>query len=389
MKSIWRWLVALGAAAALSGTLTPAATAAPGPAPVPVEVPLGSQAPDGDAGAAPDDEVPVVHSWALAPAGSEDSPESGNRPTLSYDLAPGSEVTDQVTLFNYSNVQLTFQLYATDAFNNEDGQFDLLPSEEAPTDVGTWVTLPQGAVTLGPRSQASFPVTIRVPSDARPGDHAGALLASSQAMGTGPDGKVVALDRRTGSRIYVRVDGPLAPELTVEDLRSSYRPALNPLDGTTTVSYRVHNRGNVRLGGRHRVVVSAPFGLLARRAPVQEVTELLPGESVEVEVVLDGVVATGLVVAEVELEPFPVEGEVGDLAGSDRRARAFAPPLTVIAVLLAVALALYARRSYLRRQADQPPPGGGDGDGGGDPGRGGSEGVASIEEERTPAETLA
>ena len=87
------------------------------------------------------------------------------------------------------------------------------------------MTLPQDTITLEARQQATMPITVKVPITARPGDHAGAVLASSQAEGTGPDGKVITLDRRTGSRVYIRVAGPLTPELTVEKLRTTLRAA--------------------------------------------------------------------------------------------------------------------------------------------------------------------
>ncbi|HEX7276794.1 MAG TPA: hypothetical protein VF244_05410, partial [Acidimicrobiales bacterium] len=92
----------------------------------------------------------VVHSWALAPTMS-DGTDGGNRPNLSYEVPAGAEVQDQVTLFNLSNVPLTFRLYATDAYNNTEGTFDLLPADQKPTDVGTWVTLPQDSITLEAR----------------------------------------------------------------------------------------------------------------------------------------------------------------------------------------------------------------------------------------------
>ena len=51
----------------------------------------------------------MIHSWALAPAGSLDPNEAGNRPNLSYTADPGAVVEDAVTLFNYGTAQLTFR----------------------------------------------------------------------------------------------------------------------------------------------------------------------------------------------------------------------------------------------------------------------------------------
>jgi len=197
----WRRLAVT--VAAVVATVVPGA--APGwsqPAP-PATVPSGPLlAPSAEPGE-------VVHSWALAPA-MNDVAQGGNRSNLSYEVPPGTNFGDKVTLFNLGNVPLTFRVYPTDAFNTGDGSFELLRGDQKPTELGTWVTLPQDSVTLAPKTEVTMPITIKVPVTASPGDHAGGILASNEAENQSPDGKVIALDRRTGVRLYVRVAGPLA-----------------------------------------------------------------------------------------------------------------------------------------------------------------------------------
>lgn len=297
-----------------------------------------------------------VHSWALTPAGSQDPSQSDSRPNLTYELEPGAQIDDQLTLFNLGNVQLTFNLYATDAFNNVEGTFDLFPSSKPPTDVGTWITFPQKSITLPPQTQATMPIGIKVPSNARPGDHAGAVLASSEAKGSGPDGKIISLDRRTGTRVYIRVAGPLAPELAVEKLRTSYKPSLDPTGGTAEVTYRVENRGNVRLGGIQRVSISAPFGIAKKsNAPIKLPDILLPGQGVTINSTFKGVAATGLAVTKVEIDPISVGTESKSDAAPRATKKTFslAIPFTVIAVAISVLLIRRARRSYLSHKLDQ------------------------------------
>lgn len=289
-----------------------------------------------------------VHSWALAPG--DGSLEAGERPNLAYQLPPGGSAEDVVTLYNFSNVSLTFRLYSTDAFNNEDGSFDVLPGDETPTDVGTWLSLPTDALTVPAGQQATFPITVRVPTDARPGDHAGALLASSETVSNGPDGDTVTLDRRTGTRVYVRVDGPLQPELAVEDLTTSYSPELNPLDGSAEVSYTVVNRGNVRLAATHALTIGGPFGMFSESLPAEEIVELLPGEQVTFTRQLDGVSATALQFTEVDLVPRSLSGEDDEIVVDDGRAFGLAIPFTIVALLLVAVLAWFARRAYLRHR---------------------------------------
>ena len=296
------------------------------------------------------DDTGVVHSWALAPG--DGSTQAGERPNLSYEIAPGGQVDDQVTLYNFSNVSLTFGLYATDAFNNDDGSFNLLSASEEPSDVGTWLSLPVDSVTVPAGKQATFPITIKVPVDAAPGDHVGALLASSTAVGTGPDNAVVTLDRRTGTRLYVRVSGQLRADLAVEGLTTSYDASANPFAGGAEVRYRIVNRGNVRLAGTQQVSVGGPLGLLRQRLDVEDIPELLPGESIEVSKSIDDVSATGVMFAQVELDarsPFAAGDDEIEPTSTSTSTRAV--PYTVLALLIVLIFAALARRAYRRHRS--------------------------------------
>lgn len=291
----------------------------------------------------------IVNSWALAPASTNgDKNRPSERPFLTYNVQPGDVINDAVVLFNYSNVALTFRLYSTDAFNNEDGGFDVLAADKAPVDVGRWVTLGQETISLPPKSQARVPVTIRIPDKARPGDHVGAILASSEAVGQGPDGKVVNVDRRTGSRLYVRVAGRLTPALAITKISNTYHPSLNPLSGRSEVIYTVENRGNVRLAGRHRVQVEALLGLGKKASAFRDLPELLPGQDVTLSVSFGGQIATVLHSASVTIDPADADGQV--LAAQSQRTRTLAVPWTLVALVTVGALIRYARRSYRRHQ---------------------------------------
>jgi len=295
----------------------------------------------------------VVQSWALFPAGSSDPSQPGNRPNFTFEAAPGSTIDDAITVANYGNVPLTLRLYASDAFNNADGGFDILRGADTPTDVGSWVKNPQPYITLEPGTQATVPVQFVVPIDATPGDHVGAFVASQETAGTGPDGKTITLDRRTGTRIYLRVTGEVSPDLSVENVSTNYTPKLNPFGGSATVTYRIVNRGNVRMKGTQTVEVGGPLGILSESA-TDDVPELLPGQSVDVTKTLDGVTATVISSTKVTVHPEEVvnatDNKPSTATGS---ALTLALPFTIMAVLLVLALVLYARHRYKKR--NQPP----------------------------------
>ena len=302
--------------------------------------------------------APVVNSWALAPSG-PDPGQPGSRPNLTYDLAPGAAVHDSVTLFNYGNTVLIFRLYATDAFNDPSGAFDLLPGDKKPTDLGSWISLPQANLEVKARTSVVLPISIAVPPDATPGDHSAAILASNAVQGTSPDGKIVTLDRRTGSRVYLRVQGPLQPLLTVENVRTTYHAALNPLAGSLDVSYTIRNRGNQRLGTHQRVVVKNPFGRQMKALSIPDVQELLPGNGVGYQVHFKNVAAALFVTPEVNLTPFPVGAPKGSTATKTSRSkRTWAVPWALLALLVVAGIAWQGIRRFRARPKGSPGPSG-------------------------------
>lgn len=304
----------------------------------------------------PDDsELGVVHSWALAPAGAGDGSQSGDRANLTYRMAPGTLVQDRVTLFNFSNVPLEFELIAIDAENNDDGAFTPVDPEQEQTGVGVWVTLPVDTLAVPAGQAASFDIVVNVPRDARPGDHAGVILAANDARGTSADGRIVTTERQTGTRVYIRVEGELTPELAVAEVRTDYTAKLNPLDGSADVTYRIENRGNVRLAGTHQVSISGPFGLLESSGPLHELPELLPGESIEFTETIDDVAATVAAFTDVELEAITVDGSNEAVDAADRRAIGLAVPFAVIAALVVAAFVWVARTRYRKHGQDVPP----------------------------------
>ncbi|MEU3775141.1 DUF916 domain-containing protein [Streptomyces sp. NPDC032472] len=227
--------------------------------------------------------------WAVFP-----TPAAGaamtDRAYFFHQDAAGTTVTDSVTILNSSDRELTFQVFATDAVNTPaGGAFALLPVERKPVGVGAWTALgPQAAstVTVPPKGRTDIPFTVKVPADATPGDHVGGIVALNTAVeGSRQEGKVqVGVKRQVGARLYVRVPGPLAPGLSVEDVKVSRSAPLLPWIGTAraTVSYALVNRGNVVLEPKVAVRAEGLFGrtVLDRPAREQKVV-LLPGQRIE------------------------------------------------------------------------------------------------------------
>jgi hypothetical protein len=292
------------------------------------------------------------------------------RPAFVYVARPGDVIRDAVGLVNYTTKPVRVRVYANDAFTADGGAFDVLPEAQKPDELGAWtslrpkvVTIPaRGAAEGSPPAQVRIPFTVKVPKDATPGDHAAGIVASTRTGGpsTATVGGSVVVDRRVGTRIYLRVPGDLEPRLEVKDLTASYDGTLNPLGaGSVRISYRVENTGNVALSASQTVRVDGLLGTSAASEPLEDVRQVLPGDDVTVSTVVTGVWPTVRGTAVVELSPYSGEGDTREVFPMvEARTGLWMVPWTLIALLVGAAFATYfSRRRRARRSQDVGPSG--------------------------------
>ncbi|MEW2133800.1 WxL protein peptidoglycan domain-containing protein [Streptomyces sp. NPDC005435] len=243
-------------------------------------------------------------SWGAAPA---DTQAGQGRSRFVYTLAPGSRVTDALSVVNRGDRAIRLRVYASDAFTTPSGGLDLLAGDKKPRDVGSWVTLKSTTLTLKSQQSATVPFTLTVPADATPGDHSGGVVTS---LVTKSGDGTVRLDRRLGARLYLQVAGPLKPSLTVSRLHAGYDGTFDPLGGgSLRLTYTVANTGNVRLKARQVVETRGLFGLIKQTAPIGDLPELLPGGSLTRTVTVKGVWPAVRLDAGLVLRPVASDGE--------------------------------------------------------------------------------
>lgn len=274
-------------------------------------------------------------SWGAAPA---DTSVGKGRSRFTYALAPGSRVTDALAVVNRSDTTIKLKVYASDAFTTPSGGIDLLTADKKPRDVGSWITMKSTTLTLKSGQSAKVPFTLTVPADATPGDHSGGVVTS---LITGTQGKTVRLDRRLGSRLYLRVNGPLDPSLTVGDLHATYQGTLNPArSGSLHVTYTVENTGNVRLKARQLLRTGGLFGLIGQDAALPDLPEILPGSSLTRTFTVNGIHPGVRLDTDVVLQPLASDDLPALRAGQVTASRSlWAWPWGQLIVLAALAAA--------------------------------------------------
>ncbi|MEU1267308.1 DUF916 domain-containing protein [Streptomyces sp. NPDC005799] len=217
-------------------------------------------------------------SWSVYPLASK----IAARPYFYLSADPGTTVSDKVVVANKTAGPLTFRLYAADAYNTaRDGGFAVRTVHERQRGVGAWARPATSRITVPAHGRITVPFTLRVPEGAEPGDHPGALVALDERIDKGSGSLALGVQRAVAARVYLRVGGPTLPAISVENVHISHSQPLVPGFGTSTstISYTLHNTGNVTLDPKVELRAKGLFGrtLLSRdlsRIP----SELLPGQ---------------------------------------------------------------------------------------------------------------
>jgi hypothetical protein len=310
----------------------------------------------------PADDAQVT--WSVQPS-TPAGPDGRTR--FDFTVDPGTTISDWVSVANWSTHEVTFRVYAADATTDyETGAFTLIGADQASTDLGAWTSVDSApsvcaagdtaclaglgvTVTLAAGTSQDVPVTITVPQDATPGDHAAGIVASFRSEASDATGSAVQVEQRVGTRVYLRVSGDLGPAVGVSGLVAGYDGSVNPVGtGTGTVGFDLSNTGNVRLDAVPSVHLTGPFGLDLGTVTLDAVTDLVPGATTHVTAEVPGVPPLLLLAAEVTVTPVVAEGD-GTAAPVVRSARAWAVPWTLLVLLALVTAATAGTVAHRRR----------------------------------------
>ncbi|WP_167047049.1 DUF916 domain-containing protein [Salinibacterium sp. ZJ454] len=266
--------------------------------------------------------------WGVQP-GSSAGPDG--REAFDYQVAPGTVVSDWVSVTNSSTTEISVRMLAEDATTDYDtGAFTLVGADIPSTTVGGWTSLNGAPATcpdttpeqtaaclptlgiqlsLAPGERANIPFTLTVPHDASPGDHAGGIAAIVTTQTGGGDGINTPIEVHAGTRIYLRVDGPLSPGMTATGLVSGYDPSWNPfVGGTGRLGFDLVNDGNIRITAEPTVTLTGPFGIGLGEFSLPEVANIMPGQSAHVAAELPGVPPLLMLFSDVSITPVLADG---------------------------------------------------------------------------------
>jgi len=161
---------------------------------------------------------------------------------------PEQEWLSTIRVINANPYDITIY---TDVVNfapqGESGQGKFLPvlDEEAGGQTfAEWVTLDQTELTIPAEQTAEIPFRIKVPDNAPPGGHFGAILIGTKSLDTGSGQTVVETSQVVTSLVFLRVTGDIIEDGVIREFRSTKLIAERP---EMDFELRFQNKGNVHI----------------------------------------------------------------------------------------------------------------------------------------------
>jgi hypothetical protein len=309
------------------------------------------------------EEAPTM-SWEVVPA----QTDGQSRANFDLSVEPGQTIVDSAVVRNLGDADLLVSVYAADAYTTAEGALTLRDGASDRGGLASWTVAEVGSAVVPARGEVTVPFTITVPTNASPGDYVAGLVAQASTEQTTSDGKVVLVNGRVASRVYLRVPGELVPALRVTDV--SIRrdaPWWNPFPADTLVDVTIENTGNARMTSQANARITGPFGWDLAETGTVTLPELLPDDVVTISqlttgddlgpLIAAGVASLGLLQADVAVRA-RVSGGV-DAFQFSADAVVWDVPwipvgILVLLILALVIIVLRRRRAARRTPASEP-----------------------------------
>ena len=200
--------------------------------------------------------------------------------TFEFRLDPGQEVSDEIRVFNAGSEPIfaTVQIEDTTA-TGERGQAVISEAGTTTYSVASWTILDQDVIEVQPGEQRVIPFTVRVPEDAEPGGHYGAITVENVPQ-AGISGSGAVFAQKVAALMLVAVSGEVDEEVTLTDFfisteqtkfRYDWIPTNWIIDPTeVTFVMRFENTGSVHLKPAGFVTVTSPVGGELAKLPLEQ-----------------------------------------------------------------------------------------------------------------------
>ncbi|HWW54586.1 MAG TPA: DUF916 domain-containing protein [Acidimicrobiales bacterium] len=189
-------------------------------------------------------------------------------------VAPGGTYSDFVAVTNTSDSPLDLIASAVDGLTGVTSGAVYANRQDPVRKAGEWVQMATPEFTLAPHAERDIAFTVRVPSDAPPGDHLAGLAFENAHPQTSSGNFAVTEVIRSVMGVQVLVPGPAVFHVHVDGLQIQPAPGL----GTASVIVTLGNDG-LRLG-KPVLTVTLDGPRAYHRSVSRPLDTILPGDTI-------------------------------------------------------------------------------------------------------------
>ena len=183
------------------------------------------------------------------------------RPAVVEDnVKPGDTYKFSLTVTNTSSVDKDFYLEAQDIKGIDDGGQPIFadPGQATGYEISSWMNLPAGSIHVTAGQSATIPLSLKVPSNATPGAHFGAVFVEDRPNTPGQNGAGVGFN--VGTIVSLRIAGDIHEEARIREFSTG-----KVVYGSTNVDFstKIENLGNVLIQPHGVIQITDMFGKVA------------------------------------------------------------------------------------------------------------------------------
>ena len=183
-------------------------------------------------------------------------------------LQPGEKTQVSINVRNNSQQTIELESFVLDMIVDEDGSTPMPVTDEVSNRWGlaSWLTITPSRHVLKPREINRINILIEIPEDALPGGHYAMVLHQpvTKEVQAGQEMTASGISQRTGTLIYVIVEGPINEEAFIRDFAfpkfTEYGPV--PFD------FKIENMSDIHISPQMGVEIYNIFGKKLETIPV-------------------------------------------------------------------------------------------------------------------------
>lgn len=206
-------------------------------------------------------------------------PASGDpkQPYFTFEAKPGDLISDAIIAKGAPGASLSLQLYAADGITASGGGTAFTAKGTVRSGDSSWLTLSTTDLALSGDAEVRIPFTVKVPADAKPGDHVAGIVAEAPPKSGSAGGVQTSIVERVGVAVVVHVAGDAVRKLTLGDF------CLNQATGSNYFEIAARNAGTLLIRGTATFELRTVPGehVFARTL---EVGAILPGDGTAIRI---------------------------------------------------------------------------------------------------------